>query len=78
MLQTLTKSAIVVPSEQATFATAASTHPPVPAAPDTGECSVKQLLALADLAYAAGDRESAEDLIRRIYAHYDQQQGAVE
>lgn len=78
MFQTLTQPAIVVTSEQASFTTAALLRSLVPAAPDTGERSVKRLLVLADLAYKAGDLELAEDLVWRIYAHYDQQRSAVE
>jgi hypothetical protein len=39
----------------------------------TSELSIRQLAALADLVYVAGDRGLTEQIIGRIYAYYDQQ-----
>lgn len=41
---------------------------------DLNECSLHNLAALADVAFRAGDRASAEVLVRRLYARYDRQQ----
>lgn len=45
--------------------------------PDEKEHSAGHLAMLADLACASGDRQLAESLIERLYAHYDRQHSLV-
>jgi hypothetical protein len=73
MLQNLTRSAIVMPAP--TRAPAIKPLPLEPGEPDLNEMSLDNLAALADAAYKAGDRASAEVFVRRLYAQYDRQQG---
>jgi hypothetical protein len=80
MLLDLTPSTIAAP--QSTFRSAPGpaikplppAAPDMPPEPDLDECSLDNLAALADVAYRAGDRVSAEHLVRKLYAQYDHQQ----
>ena len=79
MLQDLTQSTTAVPHSTSRSAPGPAIKPLPPAAPDMppepdlDECSLDNLAALADVAYRAGDRASAEHLVRKLYAQYDQQ-----
>lgn len=74
MLKDFTRSAIVVAPKARRVRAAKLTAPiasAVPTGPDLDECSLDNLAELADLAYRAGDRESAEYFARRLYALHD-------
>ena len=78
MLQDLTRSAIVL--SEATPAGTGAAIRPLPLSPgevDLNECSLDNLVALADVAYRAGDLASAEAFMQRFYARYDRRQRAV-
>jgi hypothetical protein len=77
MLQDLLRPATVTAVSRAAPSpsrTAIKPLPVEPGEPDLNECSLDNLAALADVAYRAGDRASAELLVRRLYAQYDCQQ----
>ena len=77
MLQDLTRSAIVVAPKvrrgRAAAKLAALVAPAAPTGPDLDECSLDNLAELADLAYRAGDRASAEYFVGCLYALHDRE-----
>ena len=76
MLQDLLRPATVTAISRAALSQSRTVIAPLPVElgePDLNECSLDNLVALADVAYRAGDRASAELLVRRLYAQYDRQ-----
>lgn len=77
MLQDLLRPATATVVSQAPLSPSRTVIKPLPlepGEPDLNACSLDNLAALADVAYRAGDRASAELLVRRLYAQYDRQQ----